>query len=327
MTTPSAHPASPDRNARAAGALVGTAVGDALGAPFEFDIEGVFTRRFPTVAQAESNGMCGGRGWSPGEATDDTQMALHVALSLLERGGLDPADVFARFQRWALSDPMDIGLQTEAVLRSGLPWDRAADNYAAHHHRAAGNGSLMRAVTGALYFASESEEATGRAARVVSGLTHGDPATGEGCMVFHRLIRVALDGGDPLDAVEDALAEIRPGLRERWAVVLAPDWLPEHATEFNGAVWPALGSALWALRSTGSYAEAVIAAVDSGGDTDTVAAITGGLAGAVYGIGAVPAPWRDVVHVPLPGAADGELGVWRDADLVALALRLAADRG
>lgn len=103
-------------------------------------------------------------------------------------------------------------------------------------------------------------------------------------------------------------------------MVLAPDWHPDQATEFNGAVWPCLGSAVWALRTTDSYEDAVRAAVDLGGDTDTVAAVTGGLAGAVYGADAVPSRWTEPLHVPLPGF-DGR--VLRAAELVGLAERLA----
>ncbi|MCF2525932.1 ADP-ribosylglycohydrolase family protein [Yinghuangia sp. KLBMP8922] len=308
--------------------MVGLAVGDALGAPFEFGLPGGFSRRFPTRDAALRDGMCGGGGWEPGEATDDTQMALHVGLSLAAHGGLEPADVFRRFRSWAADEPKDIGLQAEVVLTSGLPWDEAAEDYLAHHHLAAGNGSLMRAVTGAVFFAGEGTTASTSAARALSALTHADPATGEGCVVFHELVRVALGGGDPLAALPAALALVDEAERARWAVVLAPDWHPDDATEFNGAVWPALGSAVWALRSTPTFADAVCAAVDLGGDTDTVAAVTGALAGAVYGLDAIPEAWRDAVHVPLPGADRAEeYGPWRCADLTALAQRLAQAAG
>lgn len=96
-------------------------------------------------------------------------------------------------------------------------------------------------------------------------------------------------------------------------------WDPGEATEFNGAVWPCLGSALWALRSTDSYEGAVRAAVDLGGDTDTVAAVTGGLAGAVYGADAIPGRWIEPLHVPLPGSGGRVL---RAAELGTLARRL-----
>ncbi|MFE9554825.1 ADP-ribosylglycohydrolase family protein [Streptomyces sp. NPDC006703] len=282
---------------RAAGAVVGSAVGDALGAPFEFGPPGVYTARFPDGIGT----MCGGGGWDPGEATDDTQMAVLVADSLLEHGGLEPADMFRRFQRWAAAGPKDIGLQTEDVLTNGEPWDRAAALHFQVNRRAAGNGSLMRATTSAVYFAAAGREATMAAARRIAALTHGDRAAWEGTAIYHELVRVALSGADPLTAVPDALAAVHPDHRARWSAVLAPDWHPDDATEFNGAIWPCLGSALWALRTTDSFEQALVAAIDLGGDTDTVAAVTGGLAGCHYGLAAVPDRWTTPLHVPLPG--------------------------
>ncbi|MEE1942441.1 ADP-ribosylglycohydrolase family protein [Streptomyces sp. TRM 70361] len=316
-----------ERTQRTAGAVVGSAVGDALGAPFEFGPAGAFSARFPHPdgasgdGDADGNEMCGGGGWEPGEATDDTQMAVLTAESLLERGGLDPADLFDRFRRWAASDPKDIGIQTETVLTGGLPWDRAAAAHAETTRHAAGNGGLMRAATSAVYFASAGREATMDAARRLSALTHGDPAAWEGTAVLHELVRLALDGTDPLDRLPDVLAALRPEHRERYATVLAPGWHPGEATEPNGAVWPCLGSAVWALRTTSSYEDAVRAAIDLGGDTDTVAAVTGTLAGAVHGLSAIPARWTGPLHVPLPGFGGRVL---RLPDLLTLAERLAA---
>ncbi|MFJ6751025.1 ADP-ribosylglycohydrolase family protein [Streptomyces sp. NPDC091266] len=304
-----------DRTERAIGAVVGSAVGDALGAPFEFGEPGGYTTRFPD-GRGE---MHAGGGWDLGEATDDTQMAVLTARSLLERGGLDLPDLFRRFQRWAAGDPKDIGLQTEDVLTGGLPWDRAAAAHFETHARAAGNGSLMRAAPSAVYFAGHGRTGTMDAARRLAALTHGDPAAWEGTALLHDLIRTALDGHDPRAAVPDALAAVHPEHRDRWAVVLAPDWHPGLATEFNGAVWPCLGSALWALRTTGSYAAAVGAAIDLGGDTDTVAAVTGALAGAVHGMQAIPERWTRPLHVPLPGHGDTVL---RTPELTALAQQL-----
>ncbi|MEU2515696.1 ADP-ribosylglycohydrolase family protein [Streptomyces syringium] len=304
-----------DRSSRAIGAVVGSAVGDALGAPFEFGLPGAYTARFP-----DGRGqMCGGGGWDPGEATDDTQMAVLVGESLVERNGLDLPDIFDRFQRWAAGSPKDIGLQTQDVLTNGQPWDRAAALHYRINVRAAGNGSLMRAATSAVHFAGDGREATMDAARRISALTHGDPATGEGTAVFHDLVRVALDGDDPSAAVPDALAAVDPDHRARWATVLAPGWHPSDATEVNGAVWPCLGSALWAVRTTGSFEDALRAAIDLGGDTDTVAAVTGGLAGAVYGYEAIPERWTAALHLPLPGFGDRVL---RLPEFLRLAKRL-----
>ncbi|MGY1690356.1 ADP-ribosylglycohydrolase family protein [Geodermatophilus sp. SYSU D01105] len=307
------------RSSRVAGALVGSAIGDALGAPFEFGPPGRFTARFPEPARGAQTEMCGGGPWEPGEFTDDTQMALLVATSLVERGGLDEADLFDRFRAWAAADPKDVGIQTREVLGSGEPWDVAAAEHFRRTGRAAGNGSLMRTTPAAIRFAREGREATMDAARRISALTHGDPSAGEGCAIFHELVRVALDGGDPLAAIPSALEAVADEHRDRWATVLAPDWTPEDATESNGAVWPTLGQAVWALRHGRDFAEVMRLVIDLGGDTDTVAAVAGGLAGAVYGMGRIPARWASVVHGRVPGHGDR---VWRLADLQELAAAL-----
>lgn len=303
---------------RSVGAVVGSAVGDALGAPFEFGPPGAYSARFPRAGE-----MCGGGGWDPGEATDDTQMAVHLAQSLVERGGLDLPDIFRRFQRWAAAEPKDIGLQTEEVLTNGQPWDRAARVHFDGNMYAAGNGCLMRATTSAVYFARGGRQSTMDAARRIAALTHGDPAAWEGVAIFHDLVRLALDTGD-LPDVTNTLAEVVPEHRARYATVLAPDWHPDQATEPNGVIWPCLGSAVWATRTTATFEDAMRVAVDLGGDTDTVAAVTGGLAGAIHGRDTIPGRWTTPLHVPLPGGPPVGDGPLRLDDLVALAERLAS---
>ena len=319
-----------DGRERVVGAVVGAAVGDALGAPFEFGPPGRFGARFPQPPQGAAEGaaeggteMCGGGslGWEPGEFTDDTQMALLLAQSLLERGGLDEADVFDRFRRWAQAEPPDIGIQTRDVLLSGLPWRTAAAEHFRAGHRAAGNGSLMRTTPAAVRFARAGREASADAARRISALTHGDPAAGEGCALLHELLRVLLDGGEPEEAVAGALPLVAAEQRARWEAVCAPGWRPDDATESNGAVWPTLGSALWALRRSSGFEEALRRVVDLGGDTDTVACVTGALAGARWGAGGIPRRWAAPVHGRVPGSGGR---TWVLADLEDLAVRLDA---
>ena len=312
------------RSHRVTGALIGSVVGDALGAPFEFGPAGAYGGQFPTEARGLRSEMCGGGslGWAPGEFTDDTQMALLLASSLVDVGGLDEADVFDRFQTWVAAGPPDVGNQTRSVLTSGRPWDVAAAEHFARTGHAAGNGSLMRTTPAAVWFATAGQEATMDAARRISALTHGDPAAGEGCAILHDLIRVALHGGDPLTALPDALAVVAPEHRPKWESVLAPTWRPSDATESNGVVWPTLGSAVWALREAGSFAEGMRRVLDLGGDTDTVAAVTGGLLGAVYGIAGIPMRWTSVLNGVVPGYADRS---WDLAGLQHLAERLGGD--
>lgn len=309
------------RSHRVAGALVGSAVGDALGAPFEFGPPGQFSARFPVPARGAKTEMCGGGslGWAPGEFTDDTQMALLVASSLIEHDGLHEADLFGRFRTWVEAGPPDVGNQTRAVLGSGRPWDVAAAEHFQRAGHAAGNGSLMRTTPAAIFFARQGRDTTMYTARRVSALTHGDPSAGEGCAIFHELMRAALDGDDPLAAVPGALDLVAEEHRERWSTVLAPEWAPSDATESNGAVWPTLAQAVWALRHGRDFAEVLRLVIDLGGDTDTVAAVAGGLAGAVFGMGGIPMRWSSAVHGRVPGFGDRRWGL---ADLQELAAAL-----
>ncbi len=115
---------------------------------------------------------------------------------------------------------------------------------------------------------------------------------------------------------QPTLALVDERLRERFEHVLDEAWQPD-GIEANGAVWGALGTAVWALRQASSFAEAVVRAIDTGDDADTVGCITGGLAGAVFGIGGIPSRWSSPIHGSLIGPADSGYDLASLRDLAA----------
>lgn len=281
---------------RAMGALIGSAVGDALGAPFEFGPAGRYTTRFPQPVLGGIGEMVGGGPWAPGEFTDDTQMALALAESLLEHEAVNADDLWQRWRAWA-ADAADVGNITRAAL-APTQWQGAAE--AAHQRlgRSAGNGTLMRVTPIALAFAGHGTEATMQAAIEQSALTHHDPAAGWGAAIGAELIRRALLGHDPIAEIDDVLRHVPAEHRDRYEAMLAPQWQPNTDVNEpgNGAVWTCLAQAVWAVRHHPTFEGAVTAAIDLGDDTDTVACVAGALAGARCGIQAIPCRWTTYVH-------------------------------
>ena len=313
---------------RAVGVLLGTAAGDALGAAYEFG-----PPRGPELEVAMVGG--GAFGWEPGEWTDDTSMAIAIAevaatgADLREEESLDA--LVRRWHEWSLH-AKDVGVQTRSVLsragRQGISALTACEESARLHNltgRTAGNGSLMRTAPLALAYLDD-ETALVQAARSVSELTHYDPEAGDACVLWCVAIRHAIPTG--LLDVRIGLHYIDADRREKWASRLDVAE-KSHPSDFknNGWVVEALQGAWSAISTTPIPADdpakgvfradhlrlALDAAVRGGGDTDTVAAIAGGLLGAVYGASAVPAEWRRMLHC-WPGLAT--------RDLVALATRI-----
>ncbi len=233
-------------------------------------------------------------------------------LDLTTPDGIDA--VAANFLVWMADDPPDVGLQTSAVLRGTLrallagAGGRArvmldeAEQYASEHPHSAGNGALMRTAVVALS-ALDDRVRGARSARRVANLTHADPLAGDSCVLWTEAVRVAvLDGRVDVSAGLDLLPGSR---RARWATWLdearaaATGELPGGRFNPNGFTVTALQAATAAVLGTpeegagGRCRRALHAAVRIGHDTDTVAAIAGGLLGARWGASAVPAEWRD----------------------------------
>jgi ADP-ribosyl-[dinitrogen reductase] hydrolase len=280
---------------RALGTMLGAAVGDALGAPFEFGPAGRYSSTFPEPVVGGTGEMIGGGafGWEPGEFTDDTQMALVLAEALLRDGGLDLGGLFAGFVGWAHT-AADVGTTTSAALAQSDV--AAAQAYALSGPIGrASNGALMRVFPIAVAYLAGSEQATIDAALAQSGITH-PPASAWGAAIGAVLMRRAILGSDPFADLDGLLALLPAEQVDRFAEVLDPAWSPGPGTPGNGSVWGCLGQAVWAVRGAGSFAEAVIRAIDLGGDTDTVACVAGAIAGARFGVQAIPARWKTYVH-------------------------------
>ncbi|SBN62975.1 ADP-ribosylglycohydrolase [Curtobacterium sp. 9128] len=285
---------------RAIGAVLGSAVGDALGAGYEFQ---------PPVPEPTPIRMKGGGtfNWAPGEWTDDTSMAVPI-LRTAARGGSFADDaaldgLVAAWADWARTAP-DVGIQTRSVL-GGLEARTASASRASARRvhdqsgRSAGNGSLMRTTPLVLAYLDPAEDTDRRladAARAVSDLSHYEADAGDACVLWCVAIRHAVLTGS-LD-VRRGLDQLPMDRRRVWAERLsaAEALHPVDFTATNGWVVSALQAAYAAVLRSDSLEGALVAAVRSGNDTDTVAAIAGGLAGALYGGSALPGDWRELLH-------------------------------
>lgn len=299
---------------RAAGVLLGLAAGDALGVPYEFA-----QPPGPGELAVMSGGGLGNL--APGEWSDDTSMAVAIAQARDHFASDRYLDLVAEgFLRWYDDDPPDIGNQTRAVLsatrrrlNSGARGTaqvmrEESEAYTRENELAAGNGALMRTAPVALV-CPEDRERTATAAREIAMLTHADPLAVDSCVLWTEAIRVAV-----LESridVAGGLDLIAPENREKWRGWLA-DAVAHPAATFtpNGFTVTALQAALAAITQTPQPADdsqrgslpsrhlqdALHAAVRIGDDTDTVAAIAGGLLGARWGASAVPAEWLRAVH-------------------------------
>ena len=274
------------------GALLGLAVGDALGAPAEFLTPLQVRDRWGVLDEMVGGGCHNVR---PGEATDATEMMLLLGESLIAVGEFDPEDVVSRYRAWFASGPADVSLTTRTVmlaLAAGTPWDLASRRaYEVLGFPTAGNGSLMRCAPVALRFFHDPDSRR-RVSLRESTLTHYEHLAGWSCVALNELVVAAMTGtiSESLPVIAAALDTDAPrvatALRE--AVGAEPDEI--HAASF---VLDSLRAAVWAVLHTESFEGALVEIVNRGGDCDTVGAVAGALAGARYGADAIPARWLE----------------------------------
>jgi ADP-ribosylglycohydrolase len=328
---------TPLQNDRAAGVLVALAAGDALGAGYEFGAP------LPDGAEVTMKGG-GPFGFAPAEWTDDTSMAIPIAQALLEAasdaGSSSPAALTMIVRAWTswAAEAKDVGAQTSSVIAAArrlasaagrskvhaADFSAAAADFHARTGRSAGNGSLMRTAPLALAYLDGDPVELMAAAGVMSPLTHADPDAQEACGLWCVTIRSAvLTGrldvrvGLPLLSAERAalwLERIEVAERSRPRDFTRNGWVVEA---FQGA-WSAIHFMSSSAVGPAHLRAALEEAVRGGRDTDTVAAIAGGLLGAAYGYTAVPFEWRRRLH-GWPGL--------RARDLMTLGMELGRGEG
>jgi ADP-ribosyl-[dinitrogen reductase] hydrolase len=248
------------------------------------------------------------------------EMALALAESLLVHRPLNPNDLAQRFGAWYRAGPEDVGNHTRAILSriaTGQSWEQAVEAVQRQRPDSAGNGSVMRCWPVALAHWDDLDHLLA-GSRLQSRVTHPHPECMAGSAFLNVAIYKMLQGIPPVEAVTQALeiAEVQGPLRS--VIETAPRRKREEL-ENSGWVRHTLESAIWGLLTAESFEEAVVQVVNLGRDADTAGTVVGALAGAAYGLEAIPIRWRGVLRGEWP-LNSGR--IWRANDLIALADQL-----
>ena len=278
------------------GALLGLAVGDAVGTSVEFTPPGSFE---------PVQDMTGGGPFdlAPGQWTDDTSMALCLAESLVAKKAFDPVDQMERYLKWyregylsSTGECFDIGNTVRGALHR---FERSHDPYCGSTDpRSAGNGSLMRLSPVPLAYSRDPEKAiqlSGDSSRT----THGAQSAVDACRYFGGLIVGALAGQEKEVLLSPRYSPVAKGYWRTHALapkiddVAAGSFKQKDPPEIQGSgfVVRSLEAALWAFHRSSSFREGCLLAVNLGDDADTTAAVYGQIAGAYYGADNIPHGW------------------------------------
>ncbi|OJJ20354.1 hypothetical protein BKI52_17985 [marine bacterium AO1-C] len=307
--------------------LLGVAMGDALGVPFEF-------KRSYTMKANPATDMVGygTHNLPAGTWSDDTSLTLCLAESLVS--GYDLVDMSKKFMAWrydshwtARGKLFDIGKTTRIAIDRLNTYIEEDDFEAIKTQKWAGNewengnGSLMRILPLLFYIKGKPIQEQFDIVWEVSALTHRHIRAAMSCMIYLRLAEHLLNGKEKTEAYTKMQEDIM-GLWEKmnfaeeerihFVPCIAKDitTMAREDLKSGGYVIEALEASLWCFLQENSYAEAVLSVINLGHDTDTTAAITGGLAGLYYGLNEVPERWHQVLA--------------RRGDIVALANQLHA---
>ena len=283
---------------RARGTLMGLVVGDAVGTTNEFRPAG----SFEPITDMVGGGVFG---LEPGQWTDDTSMALCLADSLLAQGRYDSFDVMERYDRWykegyrsSTGTCFDIGNQVTRSLWDFREQQRVPTS--AERTTSAGNGAIMRLAPVVIAgFESRDPREVVETARLSARETHFSIEAEAATEVFAALLVGALLGWSPQQLMDVSWASTGAAFDEMAARVISPDPQVRASweAETSGYIVNGLRLAVHGLLDFPSFKDAILAIANMGGDSDTNAAIYGQLGGAFYGIEAIPASWRERVHL------------------------------
>lgn len=285
---------------RAQGCLLGQLAGDSLGSLVEFQSPSSIIRRYGEGPHMLEDGGT----WYTiaGQPTDDSELALALARSLVVSGDYDPDDVAKAYARWYGSAPFDIGRTTDRALSAASRALHADRPPAPAAHEAAdpdsqANGALMRISPLGIFDAGSRHSRAFTLARIDASLTHPNPVCRDASGIMAAVLSHAIrNGGTPREVyrfvlelvrTEDVADSVRAAVER--ANVLPPDCWSGH----RGWVLVALQNAFYELLQSQNAEEGIRRTVRRGGDTDTNAAIAGALLGAVHGRDAIPAKWID----------------------------------
>ncbi len=288
---------SNDLQNRCRGALLGLAIGDALGTTLEFREPGSFRPITEIVGGGPFR-------LKPGEWTDDTSMALCLAESLIAWNGNNLHDQVKRYTAWwkngvnsVTGECFDIGntvrTALEAYAVTGNPKSGPTDSMSA------GNGSIMRLAPIPIFYANDGAQAI-EAAAESSQVTHGARESVDACKLMTAILVGLLRGGSKQDVLSQGYLEAADGLDVQ---NLAPairklaegsyKEMEMGAVRGTGYVVRSLEAALWSLWHSASFEQGAVLAVNFGDDADTTGAVFGQIAGAYHGADGIPASWLD----------------------------------
>ncbi len=265
---------------RAVAAYLGMAIGDALGATVEF-----LTPR-EIAAQYTLHREISGGGWlrlKAGQVTDDTTMALALGRAILAQGGRVDAHAAAlAFDEWMRAKPVDIG---NTVRRGLLQFRKTGDPVMPPSEHDAGNGAVMRILPVAFATLDQPEEAVRAACRAQAHVTHNNTLSDAACATLVHMLHDALRGAEKYALLHHhahPLAALHPEFTFRGV---------KQVGNPSGYVAETMQAVFQALFDTDTFEDCLIDVVNRGGDADTTGAIAGMLAGALYGLNALPQRW------------------------------------